>query len=99
MGEDSETLEEGDVNGIKFRVTVYPKRSKKIQIAVKCPKCGREGILNKTTLKGKKLMFKVIHSRNPMRSCCFSWTTPGYEELKEIYNICYERWKKAIEKN
>ncbi len=93
-----ETLLEGEVNGIKFRVSLHPKRGKKIQITVKCPKCGEEGILNKTVLKGRKLKFKVIHSRNPVRSCCFSWTTPGYEELKDIYDRCHELKKVKDEK-
>jgi len=81
-----EVLEEGNVNGIKFRVILHPKRRDWIQIVVKCPKCGKEGILNRITLKRRKIVFKVIHSRNPTRSCCFSWTSSGYEELKEIYS-------------
>jgi len=81
---------QGEVSGIKFRVILNPKGGKKIQIIVECPKCGEEGVLNKTILRGRKLKFKVIHSRNPVRSCCFGWTTPGYEELKEIYDKCHE---------
>ena len=84
---------QGEVSGIKFRVIRIG--SKKIQIIVECPKCGEEGVLNKTILRGRKLKFKVIHSRNPVRSCCFGWTAPGYEALKEIYDKCH-KLKKAV---
>lgn len=70
-----EVLEEGEIDGIQYKIIATPYAT---VVKVKCPRCGKWGNLRKD--RGKR--FIIVHERS---HCHFGWTRDAFEVLEKIY--------------
>ena len=65
-----------------IRSQVIPNKSCLTILIENCPNCGRPGLLysHGSRVYGRRYVIRHGHG-----DCNFSWNTPGWDELDEIY--------------